>query len=388
MSTFSARDLALLLPDKVVGDSYGLRHTDMKDGTEGELLKPKVDASKKVTRYFSGKAPTWAGGESGPTGEEESTVAISIDRTNRRDFKPAVVEDRRLARLAKVSAVTSSETEVVDEDIQPRRRRVYEAQVIVDEEEENFLGADKEQEEEEESKSSSLKLMSVGVGDAMMDDENDIAGRRARVLKRLAEKQAEAAAAAVASASSSSTISGSGRVRASAEEITVGDDEEEEEEEEESEYETDSDDSDDQIIKPVFVPKAKRATLQELAMKEAEEKIKEDKRLLEKEDRKRQTREMVAEVSDPPSLMHFLLKTSQTSLNPLSLALSVTNTNVPTDIKNRVYAGLTSEMSQLRHTPSPFNPSTQSTITPPPFSCSSDITNRVYAGLTREMSQR
>ena len=302
MSTFSGRDLALLLPDKVVGDSYGLRHTDMKDGTEGELLKPRVDASKKVTRYFSGKAPTWAGGESWPTGEEESTVAISIDRSNRKDFKPAVVEDRRLARLAKVSATTSSETEAVDEDVQPRRRRVYEAQVIVDEEEEeSFLGGDHERDEEEESKSSSLKLMSVSVGDATMDDENDIAGRRARVLKRLAEKQAEEAAAAAAAASSSSTISGSGRVRASAEEITVGDDEEEEEEEEEeSEYETDSDESDDQVIKPVFVPKAKRATLQELAMKEAEEKIKLDKRLVEKEDRKRQTREMVAEVGNHP----------------------------------------------------------------------------------------
>ena len=333
MSTFSARDLALLLPDKVVGDSYGLRHTDMKDGTEGELLKPKVDASKKVTRYFSGKAPTWAGGgENWPTGEEEPTVDISIDRTNRKDFKPAVVEDRRLARLAKVSAATSSsETEVIEEDVQPRRRRVYEAQVIVDdeEEEESFLGTNHEQDEGAESKSSSSRMMSVGVSDTTMDDENDIAGRRARVLKRMAEKQAEEAAAAAVASSSSSTISGSGRIRAHAEEITVGDDEEEEEEEEEeeseSEYETDSDESDDQVIKPVFVPKAKRATLQELAMKEAEEKIKEDKRLVEKEDRKRQTREMVAEVSEsfscPISLMHFLVAFSSHSLSFLVISL-------------------------------------------------------------------
>ena len=329
MSTFSARDLALLLPDKVVGDSYGLRHTDMKDGTEGELLKPKVDASKKVTRYFSGKAPTWAGGgENWPTGEEEPTVDISIDRTNRKDFKPAVVEDRRLARLAKVSAATSSsETEVIEEDVQPRRRRVYEAQVIDDEEEEeeeSFLGTNHEQDEGAESKSSSSRMMSVGVSDTMMDDENDIAGRRARVLKRMAEKQAEEAAAAAVASSSSSTISGSGRIRAHAEEITVGDDEEEEEEEEEeseSEYETDSDESDDQVIKPVFVPKAKRATLQELAMKEAEEKIKEDKRLVEKEDRKRQTREMVAEVGESFSLMYFLVAFSSHSLSFLVISL-------------------------------------------------------------------
>lgn len=57
MASFTGRDLALLLPDKL----------DVRNA-EGEKdlfepLKPKVDQSKKVTRYFPGKAPTWVGDE-------------------------------------------------------------------------------------------------------------------------------------------------------------------------------------------------------------------------------------------------------------------------------------------------------------------------------------
>ena len=57
MTSFTGRDLALLLPDKL----------DVRDA-EGEKdlfepLKPKIDLTKKVTRYFSGKAPTWVGDE-------------------------------------------------------------------------------------------------------------------------------------------------------------------------------------------------------------------------------------------------------------------------------------------------------------------------------------
>lgn len=54
MSTFTGRDLALLLPDKL-----DVRNAaDEKDNFKA--LKPKVDLSKKVTRYYQGKAPTWA----------------------------------------------------------------------------------------------------------------------------------------------------------------------------------------------------------------------------------------------------------------------------------------------------------------------------------------
>ena len=57
MASFTGRDLALLLPDKL----------DVRNA-EGEKdlfepLKPKVDQTKKVTRYFPGKAPVWAGEE-------------------------------------------------------------------------------------------------------------------------------------------------------------------------------------------------------------------------------------------------------------------------------------------------------------------------------------
>ena len=57
MASFTGRDLALLLPDKL----------DVRNA-EGEKdlfepLKPKVDQTKKVTRYFPGKAPAWVGDE-------------------------------------------------------------------------------------------------------------------------------------------------------------------------------------------------------------------------------------------------------------------------------------------------------------------------------------
>jgi len=55
----------------------------------------------------------------------------------------------------------------------------------------------------------------------------------------------------------------------------------------------------------VFVPKAKRLTLQELAAQEEAEKIKAEQRVVEKEDRKRQTRE----VSPLPSLSLYVVST-------------------------------------------------------------------------------
>jgi microfibrillar-associated protein 1 len=68
----------------------------------------------------------------------------------------------------------------------------------------------------------------------------------------------------------------------------------------ESEYETDSDDDYDEeeereILKPVFVPRAKRETILERERKLAEEDAVLEKKHLEQEERKKQTRVMVAE---------------------------------------------------------------------------------------------
>ena len=202
MSTFTTRDLALLLPDQLVGDAYGLRHTDIRDGATADgadLLKPKVDNSKKVTRYFPGKAPTWAGeGGSGAPGsdragdEGDDDVAIAIDRSTDRSFKPAVVADRRLARLAQATSSSSSSSSAADgaDGEQPRRRRVYEAEVIVDDDDDATaalaaVGGEAVDDESAAAAGRGNRGMPVGRDE---EDEDDVAVRRARALKRLAEQ--------------------------------------------------------------------------------------------------------------------------------------------------------------------------------------------------------
>ena len=53
MSNFTGRDLALLLPDK-----FDVRNAEGEKDMF-EPVKPKVDQTKRVTRYFPGKAPVW-----------------------------------------------------------------------------------------------------------------------------------------------------------------------------------------------------------------------------------------------------------------------------------------------------------------------------------------
>jgi hypothetical protein len=48
-------------------------------------------------------------------------------------------------------------------------------------------------------------------------------------------------------------------------------------------------------MKPIFIPKNKRATIMDLEIKAEELKLKDQKKMIMEEDRKRQTRVMVAE---------------------------------------------------------------------------------------------
>jgi hypothetical protein len=176
MSSFTGRDLALLLPDKI----------DLNDG-EGEKdlfekLKPKVDLSKKVGRYFPGKTPNWA------KGEEYQNEYDRLEPTFSSSQQP-VVEDRRLARLKDVTINRDGEDN-------RSRRRVFEAEVVEDDSDfEEFL-RDKDDNEDKDDY----------VGDNQdrggrrpiiaeeMEEEggaDEVADRRARILKRLADKQIE-----------------------------------------------------------------------------------------------------------------------------------------------------------------------------------------------------
>jgi microfibrillar-associated protein 1 len=255
MSQFSTKDLALLLPDEV--DAFSMRHTQDSDALDTFVApKPKIDASKKVTRYFPGKAPEWVD----PAAEAGKKAGAAGDAT-----QPVIV-DRRLARLAKATAAAASASASSPAGAGGRRR--YEAMVI------------------EEAVDASATTPGIGIDYAFesdtievaasdrLDDEDDIAARRRRIKERLA-----AAAAAEASAAP--------LVPAVAQES-------------ESEYETDSseDESEEEdrvLMRPVFVPKFRRQTI---ADKEAEEekihlKVAEEKVL--GEEKKRATHVMVAE---------------------------------------------------------------------------------------------
>lgn len=88
MSSFTGRDLALLLPDKI-DLNYAEDEKDLF-----EPLKPKIDQTKKVGRYFPGKTPNWAKGEDYHNEYDRLEPSFSGQQP--------VVEDRRLARLKDV----------------------------------------------------------------------------------------------------------------------------------------------------------------------------------------------------------------------------------------------------------------------------------------------
>lgn len=84
MASFGKRDLEILLPDAGGGDLFSLRHTITNDAEVSTFIflclnyyfvqlkllnpkenykvpAPKVDKTKKVTRYFPGQKPNFEG---------------------------------------------------------------------------------------------------------------------------------------------------------------------------------------------------------------------------------------------------------------------------------------------------------------------------------------
>jgi microfibrillar-associated protein 1 len=273
---FSAKDLALALPDKDVGDSLSLRYINEGGGDAGseDEFKPTVDKTKKVTIYRAGKVPDWAGEE-----EEESWVQNLGSKKSKAAEKVLDVRDRRLERL---NARDSSpgrvihEAEIVEEEddeeeeLARRRSRARARARMQDEDDE--VGeleedvavkpaADEFEEEEEE------------------EAEEDIAERRAAIREKL-------------------------RKRAAVDEEEMAREEEDEEPGEEgssSEYETDTDEDEDEggsrqpLFRPVFVTKEQRDTVAEREEKEMEAEREAEKEKQKLEQRKIETRQMVAD---------------------------------------------------------------------------------------------
>lgn len=264
MSTFGTRDLALFLPDQV-GDALSLRHTDL-ESDKFEPLKPKIDKTTKVTRYFPNQAPKWVGDE---TDLNHSEIVVGIV-----DKKAEPAVDRRLARLAKVSSTSESNNE-------PRRqRRIYEAEVVAD------MNEDEEEDENDDGGGDEDGRTYNNEKEEGDYDDDDVKTRRDRILRRLTAQRDEQATLPIQPSSSSSSFGTTAKMK------------KDDSDNSESEYETDTDfseDDDRQILKPIFIPRNKRETIREQEAKEEQDLLREKRREIEAEKRKVQTKSMVAD---------------------------------------------------------------------------------------------
>jgi len=238
MTSFGTRDLALLLPDQV-GDAFSLRHLhDDKEITDYQPIKPKIDPSKKVIRYFPGQAPVWIK-------EDRSDEDLKFNNNNVSNSVDVVntAVDSRLARLARLNVVNvkadgSNQADGVsgDNNIPVRRRRV-EAQVIVDVDDSENLTSQVCDNVPTVNFSDDNDVRNDD--DVQDSEDDDVKIRRNRVFSKLHDKSDQNELIADA-----------------------------QEESDESEYETDTDESSDedggqQLLKPVFVPKHLRQTIQD-----------------------------------------------------------------------------------------------------------------------------
>jgi microfibrillar-associated protein 1 len=220
--------------------------------TVREKLRGKIGQTK-VKRYWPGKAPEWAD----DVDEEIEARERTKEELLHRAFPPEASDgigvtshgvsfgtpsdDPRLRRLA--------ESRRDREEAIARHREIRQAEIVSTREEERKAKEGAEFEEE---------------------DEDAIEERRRRLReKRLNEPEVE----------------------------ELQEEEEEEEEEEESEYETDSEEDVGVrvMIKPVFVPKQERETIQEREKLEAEEIALEEAVKKRREERKIETKQIVIE---------------------------------------------------------------------------------------------
>jgi microfibrillar-associated protein 1 len=254
---FSAKDLVGALSNAPNGK------VDLGIDVSKDLLQPKIDPNKKVIRYYPGQAPSWE--------KSNNDANNGINNTKSTNIEQPI--DRRLARLnaavTNVSQDNSSQT-------QPRRRRIYEAEVVVQGNNTNETSSEllinsnddllDIEENEEEVKNIPNKIPIKYHEN--ITNEDDVTSRRARALKKIEEQKTmiENIPKSIHSSSSS------------------------------SEYETDSDeDSDDEniVIKPIFIPKNKRETIKNENDDDSE--AAEEAEILKDEERKFKTRLLVAE---------------------------------------------------------------------------------------------
>ena len=298
---FSAKDLSTFLSSEVSRDD---EKVDAKE-LEKAKFNPRLgtcfhiylhymyyfrrlckhsDQSKKVTRYFPGKAPAWVATET-PVGVMSSAVhpeASSSSGVNNS------ASDNRLMRLASTAAANS--IGFVEEG-KPRRRRVYEAEVIDDKEEieiSTTVHVRRNRTYEAEiirEKPITEEERRIVSKETNSDDE--VAKRRARTLIHRSDALSDVTKQPPIITTEVSVAFIRRDLLSSKKEFNI-------EEEGSSEFETGSEEE-DEVIKPMFIPKHKRDTLKNQATIELEEELKLQERCLKNDMRQEQTRQMVAE---------------------------------------------------------------------------------------------
>ncbi|TDH64876.1 uncharacterized protein CCR75_007340 [Bremia lactucae] len=281
MSLFTKKDLGLLLPDDTPGDPVSLRHTKTKEETEVfKPLHPKVDLSKKVSRYRAGHEPKFF---SGYQDERGFVTANSQVRAFSKTKAPVrvipVIGTRRKRVEAQILSSTTSSTHVTDSR----------------EEDQTF--------EEDKQKSSSDDVAKALQDSSSQEEDDSDIDRRRRMLRMKAmsreAKNDDMAASEEKAArqpmqpqivNQSATAAIKTETDNNLESTTSGSSS--------SGYDTDTDDSEaaDEIMKPVFVPKVARESVnrqEELAAEEARRERRKQERL---EARKLESRRLVAEV--------------------------------------------------------------------------------------------
>jgi len=302
MAGFGASDLRGLLG----GDN------EPSSSSHAGSFLPRVDASKKVSRLRAGVTPKWAADTDNEVaiakgsavtgameGEDEEVIEAVIDRgsgrpqaseirANTATSAPAVV-DRRL-RLAASSAVATIGTRGDGEhDTAPRRRRIYEAEVIVEASSDPSAIAAK----------SAASAIPVPHADENMPAADALAARRARAKQAAQEREnasttATATATGAAAGANANATHWGERKTAVAPAASLSPSESGS-----SEYETDSDDEEEEeeaaqkARRPVFVPRAQRDVA--YAAKAAEEEQQQERERARKKEQQQTSRQMVAE---------------------------------------------------------------------------------------------
>lgn len=208
---------------------------------------------------------------------EEVTITVDGHSTG---HDPQIETDRRLARISNAQASVSGSSS--------RRRRIYEAEVIVDSDTE---GAKDDVVEGDVLEGDSALLRRL---EAQRDEEDDdVAARRRRIKERLAIRRGEQQQQ---EDTSSPAVSGFASRRVDRPASPVDESSGSSEYETESEEESDEDeDGGRPLLKPLFVPRARRETLRTQEELDKEQEAARQKELLRAESKKQQTRLMLAE---------------------------------------------------------------------------------------------